>query len=232
MGHTRAGHVTALSGSPPVTGQASSFSDTFIRANSLDIGTDWDYRTARLNINDHYIVPSIVGNRLRFVEIGGSILTVNPCTLIPRSLEGSTLVYGVAQFAQATFEQTTGAGESGGVCVFARHDAVNGASVNPVMQYHLRVNNALNTVLGQRIGSTGTNIVVYGVGTTTVGDVLRLEVTPGALGVNTLRVFRNGVLFDTQTDNAITQQGLPGLMADDMQLASTQEWSNFSCGIL
>jgi len=217
-------------GAPAGQAEASSFSDDFIRANNGDLGQNWLYKTVRLNINDAYIVGSINTNNLLFTHDGGDNLAVNPMILLPRSLVNSSLVYGLSQFVQVTFVAQAGGNNSGGPCVFNRWDA--GPASFCQQNYHIRVNQANSAILGFHLATGGADLVTLAAGTIVAGDVLRLEVVPGAAGVNTLRSFINGVLLDTRTDSNITQIGVPGMQGDDLQIPATQRWSAFSCGAI
>lgn len=208
---------------------AESFSDSFDRANTaIGLGTSWQSHHSRPTVAGVYSLARILTNQMRCFNQGG------PGSPVPGSywfpLPTITALYGRNQFAQATLTGiTVAAGPACGPAVGVTSDIL----VNNANGYNLEVLTAA-TAQVVRFNSGAFNIITSGGGplVVAVGDVLRIDVQFGSAS-NTVRAWRNGAIVDTITDSnaARPTTGAPSffIFCDN---GDTQDWDNYSCGIL
>lgn len=212
---------------------ATSFSDTLVSPDQpFCYGDQYfccQYSTGGITANMDGLAAAVNRNvnGLTMTASGGGSQVLK-CVGIPRPLS-FLQVDGKAQFAQIQIvSDTSGAGNVNtcGIGVFAQ--------TNKSLLYALRKN--AGAVLG------GVTIVKTVVGVDTnlgathavaANDIVRLEVRPQAGGVNQLICKINGVIVETQTDNAIAAGGLPCIDVEALFIgAQVTTWKNFSCGLL
>lgn len=219
-------------GAPAGLLDATQFSDTLLSPDQPFVYGDQYYccqlPTGGLNSTMDQLAAAVNRNvsGLTYTASGGGS-QVFKSVGIPRPLSFKR-VDGHNQFAQFTFvSDTSGAGNVNtlGVGVYAQ--------TNKALVYALRKN--AGAVLG------GVTIVKTVIGVDTnlgathainPNDICRLEVRTSA-GVNTLKMFINGVLQETQNDSAIAASGMPCLDCEALFTgAQVTVIKNFSCGLL
>ena len=155
--------------------------------------------------------------------IGGSwTIQQNGLSIAANQIQGTTAAqsnsgfwnantFSQVQFSQATVTALNGTADFPGVTVLA---SGTGASAT----YYDCVENS-TTIFMQRVVNAGTTSLTSTASTGAVGDLLRLEVTPGG----SLTCFKNGGVALTATDAQISS-GSPGLLISG-SVATEKNWS-------
>lgn len=215
----------ALSG---LGSEADSFEDNFDRADG-DIGTNYIYQTIRILNADSWFGARIDTNRLSFVHYGTATANGRTIAYLPRSLIGSSKVWGQDQYAQMTLKSLNigATGRLGGsLFLYTNLGYLN----NQVYFFELMNNNGTPyTAVGKIVNDATANIAT-GILTYALDDIFKFTVTSLA-GINTLKVYQNGTLRYTTTDSSITPSGVPSFgVLQDWQPGGVSIWNDFSCG--
>jgi len=179
-----------VTGMVPVTSYLNSAYDNATRANG-SIGANWTVQQGGLNIASNQIQGTSSGSS------NTGLWNASP--------------FSPVQFAQATITALNGTTDFPGVTVLS-----SGAASTST--YYDCVENS-TTIFIQRVVSGGTANLSSTASTGAVGDIVRLEVTPGGV----LTCFKNGVSTLTTTDTQITA-GSPGLLISG-NVATEKNWS-------
>lgn len=232
-----------IAGSPPSPVDLSAFSDTFNRASSSDLGTNWLDTAFRR-------VPTVDPIDSQTFSIGAQVDAVqglnidsignnNPNTQWPGgifAIPTRRKTANLNQFVQATFIRMTG---SAGNLTTGIELLCNDQLGN---FYSLEIDNngpPNNIRLTRYNQTTPTDLTTYG-NLVVQGDVIRLEAVVTNPAQVTLSAFRNAVLIAAATVDAAAgrlQVGYTGGfynrgMAQIGGVGAHAEWRNFSCGVL
>lgn len=173
-------------------------SDSFTRADSANLGTNWVVGPLPMKLASNQCVPTSTGEDEYQVYDDG------------------TFVFPTDQWAEATMFVVGGGAGTGPCLVLRGPDAFHGANF-----YRWAVaplgSNAID--LTKSVSGVVTSIATINVAWVS-GDVLRVE----AEG-STLRTYRNGVLVDTHTDTSVVS-GRPGVGYSSVNTsAAIDDWS-------
>jgi len=139
------------------------------------------------------------------------------------------------QFSEAEYRGDGAVGalnSQSGPCVFAQP---NTDTPGEGMECYIANTffDGVNKTLYLARGNLGAVNVPGGATNIVVGDVCRVEVTPG-VGSNFVEYFKNGVSIASATDNSGNrpQFGMPGFNFGLLAAGITSSWRNFKCGVL
>jgi hypothetical protein len=178
-----------VTGIVPVSGYVNSAYDNAIRANG-PIGSNWTIQQNGLNIASNQIQGTSTSSNTAF---------------------WSANTFATSQFAEATITALNGTTDFPGVTVL-------GNGTGSSTSFYACLEDTTNIFI-QRVLNGSAGNLTSATSTGTVGDILRLEWTPGGV----LTCYKNGAVVLTFTDTALTA-GSPGLVIAG-SVATLKNWS-------
>ena len=220
-------NTTVLLGAP--SSVVTSFSDDFNRADTaVGLGTNWFSNHCRPNTAGVYQQVKILSNQAVFQRSGGGGNNNPGCFWLPRTTMSG--LWGLSQFAQATFIAQVGVSTQQGPAVMCTPDW-QGPDANGYMAYVLIVAG----VIGVSIRRANTaNTLLSSVYTIVANDVILISVIATAAS-NTITLSVNGVAKETVVDTNAARPvatGCPGFCGIFVDSGESMTFDNFSCGAL